>query len=79
MMTPLPGVTLPDTISAHTTWSAFEYLTEQTDWRIVLIGRAPLKFDVEHDDGFAQALSSGASWKNVCHISFGGRRAQCHR
>lgn len=36
MMTPLPGVTLPDTISAHTTWSAFEYLTEQTDWRIVL-------------------------------------------
>lgn len=62
-MTHPQGHLLPDTISADMAWNAYDFLTINTDWRIVLTHRMPLTFDIEHDDHFAFFLADDTSWK----------------
>lgn len=65
MITPQPGIHLPDRITAPVAWEAADYLMNNTDWRIILVARSPLTLDIEHDEKFRDVLGDHEAWRSI--------------
>lgn len=65
MITPQPGIHLPDRITAPIAWEAADYLMNNTDWRIILVTRSPLALDIEHDERFRDVLGDHEAWRSI--------------
>lgn len=55
---------LPKSVSKAMAWSAYDYVFNETDWRLRIQSLCPLSFCLEHDDAFADCLSAEEPWQS---------------
>ncbi|MDI1280549.1 hypothetical protein [Brevundimonas sp.] len=64
MTPPTAGTPMPRSVSSQLAWAGFEHIFTQTNFRLKIAARDPIRLTVEHDAAFGSCLSSSDAWES---------------